>query len=102
MRFKSLSFYDYDEDKRNLFDKNHSDSNNLDFDDDEMDESVCEAVDEGAIVVLSVDQIRNMKTLQMQYEQQNMQIEEGNSKVKCQDFSETCTPRTSASGDLLS
>ena len=66
------------------------------------EESLCEPVDEGAIVVLSVDQIRNMKKLEMQYEKQNISIEECNSKVKCEVVSETCTPRTSASGDLLS
>ena len=37
MRFKSLSFYDYNEDKKTLLDKPYANDNGLDFDDSEFD-----------------------------------------------------------------
>ena len=59
-RFKALSFYDYNEDKKNLLESTANDG--LDFDDSEMDSaSEYQSVDEGAVAVLSMDEIRKMK-----------------------------------------
>ena len=65
MRFKSLSFYDFDEDKKPL-----TDSTAMNFDDSENEDAVSEfqSVDEGAIAVMSMDEIRNMRDLQLDYE----------------------------------
>ena len=65
MRFKSLSFYDFDEDKKPL-----TDSTAMNFDDSENDDAVSEfqSVDEGAIAVMSMDEIRNMRDMQLDYE----------------------------------
>jgi len=69
IRFKQLSFYDFDEDKKNLIDPSNVD-NTLDFDESEYDSaSDYQSVDEGAIAILSIDEIRNMKKLELQYEQ---------------------------------
>ena len=62
MRFKTLSFYDFDEDKRNLI---NNDKTDMGFDDSQCETlSDFQSVDEGAIAVLSMDEIRNMKNLE--------------------------------------
>tara|TARA_B110000285_G_C14714309_1_gene419209 strand:+ start:199 stop:402 length:204 start_codon:yes stop_codon:yes gene_type:complete len=63
MTYKQLSFHDFDDDKSNLL-TNQTDGG-LDFSDDE---SVQSQYDEGSIAILSMDEIRNMKKLEQDYE----------------------------------
>ena len=58
---KTLSFFDFDEDKKSLLRRPHQ---NLDFDASDGDEtSEWQSVDEGAIAILSMDEIKNMKKM---------------------------------------
>ena len=63
MTYKQLSFYDFDEDQSNL--TSGQTEGGLEFSDDE---SVQSQYDEGAIAILSMDEIRNMKSLEQDYE----------------------------------
>lgn len=70
MRFKSLSFYDFDEDKSKLVEYGQGavEDSHLNFDDDDSDVDTLsdfQSVDEGSIAILSMDEIRNMKNLEM-------------------------------------
>ena len=69
-RYKQLSFYDFDEDQKHLWNNDtqsgshqatslHGTVNYDDSDSDIMSDHL--AVDEGAVEVLSVDEIRRMK-----------------------------------------
>ena len=121
LRFKALSFYDFDEDKTLLNSSMHFDS------DGDETESEFHSVDEGAIAVLSMDEIRNMRNLQLDYEQtlkdsrafvnrryseEDLDIEIGSDKVQDNgndnlqriigyaDVSKAPTPRTSANSHI--
>jgi hypothetical protein len=59
---KSLSFMDFNDEKKSLLHKNR-DEQNLAFDSDGDEISDWQSVDEGAIAVLSMDEIRNMKRM---------------------------------------
>jgi hypothetical protein len=61
---KSLSFVDFNDEKKSLLRKNKENEQNLDFDSDGDETSEWLSVDEGAIAVLSMDEIRNMRRLQ--------------------------------------
>ena len=69
MTYKQLSFSDFDEDRSNLL--NNQTEGGLEFSDDE---SVQSLHDEGAIAVLTMDEIRNMKNLEMDYERKKSQM----------------------------
>ena len=66
MRYKKLSFYDYDEDKEHVDTSTANEDTMGDtmcFDEDDYDSlSDDHDVDEGAVEVLSIDEIRGMKT----------------------------------------
>ena len=75
MKFKRLSFYDYNEEKTNLLEFNLFDSKGMKGDADYLKAksetetensdmssmSSMQSVDEGAVAMLSMDQIRNMR-----------------------------------------
>lgn len=54
---------DFDDEKRGLI-KKSKDEQNLAFDSDGDETSDWQSVDEGAIAVLSMDEIRNMRRMQ--------------------------------------
>ena len=60
MRCKSLSFGDFGDDQKLLGESN---ADTLGFDSDGDETSDFASVDEGAIAILSMDEIRNMKRL---------------------------------------
>ncbi len=67
-RFKALSFYDFDEDKSLI--NGSGNSRDIEFNDDgdlDDDQSDNKSVDEGAIAILSMDEIRNMHKMQQNY-----------------------------------
>ena len=63
--FKQLSFYDFNEEKSSLL--GQTPGMNFESDGDET-ESDIRSVDEGAIAVLTMEEIRNMKDLELDYE----------------------------------
>ena len=73
---KSLSFVDFNDEKRSLIRKNRDCEQNLAFDSDGDETSEWTSVDEGAIAVLSMDEIRNMRRLQQEYESKQQVLRE--------------------------
>jgi hypothetical protein len=64
MRIRNLSFYDFDDDKSLLAERKSTRETPLGFDDSDTEDL---SVDEGAIAILSMDEIRNMKDLEAAY-----------------------------------
>ena len=64
LKIRNLSFYDFDDDKSLLSDRKSAKHTPLGFDDSDTED---QSVDEGAIAILSMDEIRNMKNLEKAY-----------------------------------
>ena len=62
-----MSFYDFDDEEKLV-------GENINFNDDtSMGSSEFLSVDEGAIAILSMDEIRNMKKLEMDYKIEDLE-----------------------------